>query len=241
MAKDEVEIDATLERIRQMWKCMMMHVRGLWSTLWVARSLPSTSSNHGSQPPYPYAQPPSQPPAHDSRARGTTPAIDMHPEAELSPLPPMNPHGESACIPDPAAHYFPVPHDTVRQVTSADGMKKFAAKRLELWMKARVLGTIEVGRGRAVDHGRASGGVKDHRGQWTSKDRMNGAILRIWKSYMNTLRQSSLTGCMKRPSYFNMEHNDLVTAILCTQPIGCDSNVVDLATGDPGKPRKLLR
>ncbi|KAF8466118.1 hypothetical protein JB92DRAFT_3061655, partial [Gautieria morchelliformis] len=30
MAKDEVEIDAALERIRQIWKCMMMRVRGLW-------------------------------------------------------------------------------------------------------------------------------------------------------------------------------------------------------------------
>ncbi|KAF8481509.1 hypothetical protein JB92DRAFT_3149183 [Gautieria morchelliformis] len=30
MAKDEVEIDAALERTRQIWKCMMMRVRGLW-------------------------------------------------------------------------------------------------------------------------------------------------------------------------------------------------------------------
>ncbi|KAF8478333.1 hypothetical protein JB92DRAFT_3047261 [Gautieria morchelliformis] len=254
MAKDEVEIDAALERIRQIWKCMMMRVRGLWEhvasgqgpreamaggagvryqppapepagptqlayTLWQtygpdltalfyapskphhphrpshlhpqslpSTSLPSTSYNHGSQPPHPYAQPPSQPQPHDSRARGTTPAIDMHPDAmllaqrralqaELSPLPPTNPHGEAPVfpIPQPATSSFPTTQSARSRAASSTYLRapgderrryeEIRGKRLEVWMKARVLGTIEVGRGRAVDRGRASGGVKDHRGR----------------------------------------------------------------------------
>ncbi|KAF8466115.1 hypothetical protein JB92DRAFT_3061607 [Gautieria morchelliformis] len=47
------------------------------------QSLRFTSSNHRMQPPYPYAQPSSQPQPHDSRARGPTSAIDMHPDAVL--------------------------------------------------------------------------------------------------------------------------------------------------------------
>ncbi|KAF8459721.1 hypothetical protein JB92DRAFT_3076849 [Gautieria morchelliformis] len=181
--------------------------------------LPSTSYNHGSQPPHPYAQPPSQPQPHDSRARGTTPAIDMHPdamllaqrralEAELSPLPPTNPHGEAPVflIPQPATSPFPTTQSARSRAASSTYLlapgderrryEEIRGKILEVWMKARVLGTIEVGRGRAVDRGRASGGVKDHRGRWTSKYRMNGAILSICKSYMNALRQTALT-CVK--------------------------------------------
>ncbi|KAF8509132.1 hypothetical protein JB92DRAFT_2948320 [Gautieria morchelliformis] len=172
------------------------------------QSLPSTSSNHGSQPPHPYAQPPSQPQPHDSRARGTTPAIDMHPDAmlldSLSPLPRPNPYGEAHVflIAQPALPHSPrqsaMPRGASSTYRLAPGderglYEQFAGKRLEVWMKARVLGTIEVGRGRAVDRGRASGGVKDHRGRWTSKDRMNDAT---WKSYMSALRQSSLM-CVK--------------------------------------------
>jgi hypothetical protein len=47
-------------------------------------------------------------------------------------------------------------------------------------------------------------------------------------------------GRMRRLSNLNMEHNNTVSAILCTGRIGCDGDV-DLVTGGPGKPRKLLR
>ncbi|KAF8481510.1 hypothetical protein JB92DRAFT_3037702 [Gautieria morchelliformis] len=96
-------------------------------------------------------------------------------EAELSALPPTNPHGEAPVTRAGSSTYLLASGDERPQYEEIRG------KRLEVWMKARVLGTIEVGQGRAVDRGRASGGVKDHRGQWTSKDRMNSAILSIWK------------------------------------------------------------
>ncbi|KAF8464757.1 TB2/DP1, HVA22 family-domain-containing protein [Gautieria morchelliformis] len=196
IAKHEVEIDAALGRIKeQIWRWMMMRVRGLWEhvasgqgpreamaggsgvrdqpppepepagptqlayTLWQTygpaltallhapskspsppsppsyldpQSLPSTSSNHRTQPSYPYTQPPSQPQPHDSRARGTTSAIDMHPdavllarrralEAELSALPLPNPHGEAPVfpIPQPATSPFPTTQSAMPRAASS--------------------------------------------------------------------------------------------------------------------------
>ncbi|KAF8526411.1 hypothetical protein JB92DRAFT_2873046 [Gautieria morchelliformis] len=152
MAKDEVEIDAAQERIRQIWKCMMMRVRGLWEnvatmaggagvryqpqapepagptqlayTLWQTYGPDLTALLYAPHPPYPYAQPPSQPQPHDSRARGTTPASDMHPgAAELSPLPPTNPHGEAPSARSRAASstYLLAPGDERRRVDEGEG------------------------------------------------------------------------------------------------------------------------
>jgi receptor expression-enhancing protein 1/2/3/4 len=82
------------------------------------QSLPSTSSNPMPQPPYPRAQPPSQTQPQELPARGTTSAIDMHPdamllarrralEAELAALPLPNPHGDAFFpIPQPATSPF---------------------------------------------------------------------------------------------------------------------------------------
>ncbi|KAF8455461.1 hypothetical protein JB92DRAFT_3150630 [Gautieria morchelliformis] len=91
------------------------------------QSLRSTSSKHRTQPPYPYAQSPSQAQPHDSRAQGPTSAIDMHPdavllaqrralEAELSPLPRPNPHGEAHVFPIAQPATSPIP-TTVRHAT----------------------------------------------------------------------------------------------------------------------------
>ncbi|KAF8464759.1 hypothetical protein JB92DRAFT_3296314 [Gautieria morchelliformis] len=152
IVKHEVEIDSALGRVKEkVWSLgpreAMADGAGTYGPVLTAllhapskppsppsppshlhpQSLPSTSSNHRTQPSYPYAQPPSQLQPHDSRARGTTSTTDMHPdavllarrralEAELSALPLPNPHGE-APIPDPVARYPLVSHYTGRHAT----------------------------------------------------------------------------------------------------------------------------
>ncbi|KAF8505178.1 hypothetical protein JB92DRAFT_3122627 [Gautieria morchelliformis] len=199
MAKDEVEIDAALGRIRQIWKCMMMRVRGLLEhvasgqgpreamaggagvryqppgpepagptqlayTLWQTYGPDLTGLLYSpSKPPSPPSSPfpstsapPSQPQPHDSRVRGTTPAIDMHPdamllaqrralEAKLSPLPRPNPHGE--------AHVFLIAQPALPHSPRQSAMPRAASSTEEI-------GSVDEGEGVGDDRGgaRASSG-----------------------------------------------------------------------------------
>ncbi|KAF8462243.1 hypothetical protein JB92DRAFT_3068975, partial [Gautieria morchelliformis] len=203
MAKDEVEIDAALERIRQIWKSLEHVASGqgpreamaggagvryqppapepagptqLAYTLWqtygpdlTALSMPRLNLTTSSPFPstsapasHPYAQPPSQPQPHDSRARGTTPAIDMHPDAML--LAQRRALRQSSLRSRPrihmakrlysrsAARYFLVPHDTVRQVTAASST----------YLLAPEIGSVDEGEGAGDDRG----GARASSGSW---------------------------------------------------------------------------
>ncbi|KAF8471539.1 hypothetical protein JB92DRAFT_3054539 [Gautieria morchelliformis] len=179
----EVEIDAALGRVKeQIWRWMMMRcpreamtgdIRALPALLHAPskppstpsslshlhpQSLRSTASNHRTQSPYPYAQPLSQPLPHDSRARGPTSAIDMHPgavllaqrralEAELSALPHQDPHGEA---------YSAMPRAASSTYRLAPGDERGRCEEI----CREEIGSMDEGEGAGDDRGRAmaSGG-----------------------------------------------------------------------------------